>query len=190
MTGKFKFESNRGAQVSEAERALLLKYPLLYRAIQEPEAYQTVLGHWGLQCGAGWYAIIDAASAKIEIVLREILAGFDVRQHLTHIERKLQDLRSSPSLDDDGDWEDDAKPLLPICVQIKEKLGSLCFYMQSGLLGGDADWECISAAIEEAEHQARTTCEGCGQPGSFRLKGWLRVTCDACEKKRKKDNDE
>jgi hypothetical protein len=57
--------------------------------------------------------------------------------------------------------------------QVKEKFGTLRFYMS---MGNDAIW----AATEEAESKSALICESCGQPGSMRGGGWLKVECDGC----------
>jgi hypothetical protein len=57
--------------------------------------------------------------------------------------------------------------------QVKEKFGTLRFYMT---MGNDAIW----AAIDEADAKSAVTCECCGKPGSVRGGGWIKVQCDAC----------
>lgn len=62
-------------------------------------------------------------------------------------------------------------------LQVKEKFGSLRFYIS----GGD---EHIHGMIEMAERVSARTCEECGAPGKMNGKGWLRVRCEPCEAKR------
>ena len=58
-------------------------------------------------------------------------------------------------------------------VQVKEKFGTLRFYVD---FGTDEVFE----AIEEAERKSAVTCELCGKPGMLRRGGWLKVKCDEC----------
>ncbi len=61
-------------------------------------------------------------------------------------------------------------------VQVKEKFGSLRFYM-SALI------EDIYSLIQEAEALSAQTCESCGAPGKMRDTSWYQVRCDECFKR-------
>lgn len=63
-------------------------------------------------------------------------------------------------------------------VQVKEKFGTLRFYI-------DAGTEQVFKAIEKAEKESAKICEDCGKRGKLRGGSWLRTLCDACDKKRK-----
>ena len=65
-------------------------------------------------------------------------------------------------------------------VQVKEKFGTLRFYVDGG---SEGVWE----AISEAEGRSAVTCEECGKPGQLREGGWLRTLCDECAGKRAKE---
>jgi len=58
-----------------------------------------------------------------------------------------------------------------ICAQVKEKFGTLRFYVD----GGD---EITDAYISFAEDLSGRICETCGNPGKMRGKGWLYTACD------------
>lgn len=61
-------------------------------------------------------------------------------------------------------------------AQIKEKFGTLRFYIDAG---NDEVYD----AIEEAERKSMITCENCGKPGSTRAdRPWIQTLCDACNK--------
>jgi hypothetical protein len=63
-------------------------------------------------------------------------------------------------------------------TQVKEKFGSLRFYVQ----GGDDNTE---EMIGKAEAQSYKICEACSSTEKvFQTKGWIRTTCKACEEKR------
>lgn len=68
-------------------------------------------------------------------------------------------------------------------VQIKEKFGTLRFYL--GCCGAEANYEAIYARITEAEKQSAITCEWCGAPGTLDTsKHWVITLCPDCSKKR------
>jgi hypothetical protein len=54
--------------------------------------------------------------------------------------------------------------------QVKEKYGSLRFYIGSG---SERTFKIIDAAEKESE----TTCEVCGEPGEIIGTGWLMCRC-------------
>lgn len=71
-------------------------------------------------------------------------------------------------------------------AQVKEKFGTLRFYIGSGT---DEQF----AAIRMAEHMSGYVCEGCGNPGKNQSDGgWWVTLCVPClkarHKRRKKDN--
>jgi hypothetical protein len=59
-------------------------------------------------------------------------------------------------------------------LQSKEKFGSLRFYVTH------SD-EYVNGLISMAESISGRTCESCGNPGTIRGKGWIRVRCEPCE---------
>jgi len=58
-------------------------------------------------------------------------------------------------------------------TQVKEKFGTLRFYINGG---DDYIWD----VIEKAEVESGKICEQCGAPGKVRGKGWLFTMCDLC----------
>lgn len=61
-------------------------------------------------------------------------------------------------------------------TQVKEKFGTLRFYINSGT-------DDIDNRIDEAEDESGRTCEWCGEPGERRGGGWIRTLCDKCHAK-------
>lgn len=61
-------------------------------------------------------------------------------------------------------------------VQIKEKFGTLRFYMNQ-------ETPFISGAIDLADSMSSSICEECGLPGRSTNKGWIKVLCEEHEKK-------
>ena len=100
--------------------------------------------------GNGWEPIIRRLSEKLERLLADWI-------------------RDNPDKDDQH----------PRAAQVKEKFGTLRFYMASSLPGMDK-------AIAIAEAESEVTCEYCGKPGEIRVGGWLKTLCDECAEHRYK----
>jgi len=60
-------------------------------------------------------------------------------------------------------------------VQIKEKFGSLRFYLNAGN-------DTIYGAVRMAEFISGYTCENCGNKGTMRSDGWIHTLCNECVK--------
>lgn len=101
--------------------------------------------YWGFECGDGWFDLIDRLSSKLE--------------------RILEDQKAS------GVSEED----LPKADQVKEKMGSLRYYLTYGT---DEMYDIIN----EAERESENTCESCGKPGTMRNTGWITVRCEDCKR--------
>lgn len=56
--------------------------------------------------------------------------------------------------------------------QVKEKFGTLRFYMALG------QTDEMTAVIREAEEESARTCERCGAPGSRRGRNYIATLCD------------
>jgi len=65
----------------------------------------------------------------------------------------------------------------PRASQIKEKFGTLRFYLSHGT---DEMFKIVS----DAEQKSETVCEKCGKKGRLRKGGWLRTLCAKCHKER------
>jgi hypothetical protein len=112
---------------------------------------------WGFACGDGWYTLIDELCGSIENRLQNSNRGKPEEEHL-------------------------------ICeaVQVKEKFGSLCFYVT----GGD---DYICGLIDMAESMSYRICTECSnQSTPQKNRGWIYTLCDDCRYKKEeeiKDND-
>jgi len=69
--------------------------------------------------------------------------------------------------------------------QIKEKFGTLRLYVGAV---EPKDCDIVYKIIDDAEAKSAIICELCGAPGLLRGGGWLMTRCDACEEKRKIEN--
>lgn len=63
-------------------------------------------------------------------------------------------------------------------AQVKEKFGTLRFYVHTFDLDEDAQKQ-FEQLITAAEDESARTCESCGQPGRLRNdRRWLKTLCD------------
>ncbi len=104
-----------------------------------------------ISCGDGWFQILWELSRKIE-------------KEIERIEKQLI-------------LADIEGQRLPFMTDVKEKYGTLRFYMS-------CETETITEAINAAEDLTKITCEICGQKGMIREGRWIKVRCDQCEKSR------
>jgi hypothetical protein len=61
-------------------------------------------------------------------------------------------------------------------VQVKEKFGTLRFY----ITGGDGF---VNGVISTVEAFSAITCEDCGSPGKLYTTGWCVTQCESCREK-------
>lgn len=174
----------------ELDEALCAKYPEIFRD-RHGDPRQTAMV-FGLDCGDGWYNIINALCAVIVNHLRnnrsqsETVAKFTKQREMA-LNGDWSFLSNSPWLAKDDNLEKEKQRMLAplpdwmqrfeevpevVAVQVKEKFGTLRFYTN----GGD---EYIYGAISMAEALSAATCETCGAPGKLRGIGWLYTACDA-----------
>lgn len=114
---------------------------------------------WGLDCGDGWFDLIDTLCANIQRHVDWLVA--EQKRRFTY---------------DDSFTEDDMKPeedLQVVAAQVKEKFGGLRFYFE----GGDDE---VSGMVQMAESMSYHVCEDCGNKGILRKGGWYRTMCDPC----------
>ncbi len=94
----------------------------------------------------------------------------------------------------------------PRALQVKEKFGTLAFYVSTSTRKGGfeadepkgsmmsfrpvAGIESIRKLVQEAESKSAHICEDCGAEGTMRTdRGWWRVRCDPCDAKRLAEHD-
>jgi hypothetical protein len=80
------------------------------------------------------------------------------------------------------------EPLGAVASQVKEKFGTLRFY-----IGGvdNENFDEVYQYINEAERESAKTCERCGDTETACTRGgfWLQTLCNVCEDKRKKEHE-
>jgi hypothetical protein len=129
----------------EYSRATQMLCPHLYFFIVDGEnRVTTPRGN----VGAGWKKIIRDLSITLErVIQKQYLDGKDV---------DIQAIMAGQT-----------KITWPTVIQIKEKFGSLRFYL-SGMYDGE-----MEKFISEASKRSAQTCEYCGEPGEVKGDHWL-----------------
>ncbi len=102
---------------------------------------------YGFECNSGWFDIIATLCHDIEKLIAE----------MPEIERFHE-----------PQWGGE---FMYGIAQVKEKYGTLRFYMHSEPDGAQD-------LIEAAEIASSKTCEFCGKPGEIRRLSWIRTLCD------------
>ena len=128
----------------ELDEQLCKKYPEIFK-----DRYGDIRNScmpWGFDCGDGWYPLIDELCRLI-------------MWHCDHFNYNIEK------------HEYDKLPY-PVAVQVKEKFGTLRFYIN----GGD---EAINNYISMADCLSGRICEECGLMKNARTWnfGWLRTLC-------------
>jgi hypothetical protein len=168
----------------ELDKKLVEKYPLLYR--NRFGSPMETLMCWGFEHDDGWYNIINALS---------YLLCSEYKQK----KESYESIKEYFEKDGKWPWSDgkeitaeeveqkrlamiEAEKTVPTVVQVKEKMGTLRFYINAGT---DEHYN----YIRFAEAMSSVTCETCGAPGKIRGRGWYYTACD--EHTRKEDlNDD
>ncbi len=163
---------------TDAQRKLLERYPIFFRAARHPEIYTSSLGYWGIECGPGWYPLIDRAVSEIEVELQKLVGPLNSELHIPWLDNKLQQLYEDNKSEEVG--MDFFGPLVPYCRAIKSKCGSLHINICNGEFCDGNTWLTIRTIVHSAESFAKKTCERCGNPGKLRDLKWERTLCDPC----------
>ncbi len=145
---------------------------------------------WGFDCGDGWYNLLADAAQKLETLVVQWIAtnpyqnefpSWIFSRYNMHVSLQWRCysflaiwgwLLIGLGLRRPAAW-------WPRASQVKEKFGTLRFYMT----GGTDEMYDIT---DEAQCKSDTICETCGQPGKLRGRGWLYTRCAPCWKKMRK----
>jgi hypothetical protein len=154
----------------ELDKQLCAKYPKIFQDRHKPMSETCMC--WGLEVGDGWYTIIDglctAIQSHIDYRIKEIVRIIEWNKDIDDgiIPQFWNETVSGPAV----------KKVVPeqieqvIAVQVKEKFGTLRFYVY----GGD---DTTHNYIALAEITSGVTCEICGKSGSSSSGGWIKTLC-------------
>jgi hypothetical protein len=156
----------------ELDEALCAKYPLIFK--DRNADMRTTAMCWGLECGDGWYNIIDILCGKLCSEWLSAKSRYDFIKD--RVGEKMYgnasgDIITQGEIDLRKQIMDEEASKVPVASQVKEKFGGLRFYVQAAT---DKHYQYISFA----ESMSYRTCEECGAPGKTYTDGWHRTMCD------------
>lgn len=161
----------------ELNQLLRERYPLIFS------------GRCEISCDDGWFNILDTLCGCIQNhvdwrtrvhadavrynTMAATLAAGDDTLFLDYFQNMNPDfVRTSREDILAGKRREQTQPCEQVvAAQIKEKFGTLRFYVS----GGD---EATLGMIQMAEAMSARTCEQCGAPGHTGGRGWIRTLCD------------
>lgn len=122
----------------------------------------------GFAIGDGWFPLIEAACG---VISAPYLSAEREYRHA-----RQRDADGDPDIDASVVEHARAKMLaaearVPFALQVKEKFGTLRFFLEGG-------GERTRACAEFAEYLSASICEICGRPGvTLASGGWMRTRC-------------
>ena len=154
----------------ELDEALCAKYPLIFK--DRNADMRTTAMCWGLECGDGWYNIIDVLCGLLTSEYHSAQSRYDylIEAGVGGILYGTKTV-TQEAIDVAKAKLDEETLKVPVAVQVKEKFGGLRFYVQAAT---DAHYQYISFA----ESMSYRTCESCGAPGKRYTDGWHTTLCD------------
>jgi hypothetical protein len=155
----------------ELDEALCAKYPLIFK--DRNADMRTTAMCWGLECGDGWYNIIDVLCGLLTSEYRQAQGRYEfIKDKLGQPKwASSKELITQEQIDEAKVKLDEETLKVPVAVQVKEKFGGLRFYVQAAT---DKHYQYISFA----ESMSYRTCEECGAPGKTYTDGWHMTLCD------------
>jgi hypothetical protein len=160
----------------DLEEKLFAKYPAIFegRTLGPKESLMC----FGLAVGDGWYNIIDALCESLYRPVRIAEAEY---RHMRWRELNVGkgDLVTAVDVERARLAALAAQGEVPRAVQVKEKFGSLHFYLTRTPTSEQ------QVAVEFAEAMSRCTCEICGSPGEILRDRWHKALCEKHSAQRK-----
>lgn len=154
----------------ELDKKLCETYPLIFKD-RRGDMRQTAMC-WGFEVGDGWYSLIDTLCA---LIYRPYEQACEDYRYLRGVEEYPGGkVVSAVAVERARQAMEDAAKAIPVAVQVKEKFGTLRFYVR----GVHSRSEAIRNYIEFAEYFSSRICEVCGAPGKLRGGGWVQTLCD------------
>jgi len=154
----------------ELDEALCAKYPMIFK--DRNANMQVTAMCWGLECGDGWYNIIDVLCGLLTSDYRQAQSRYEYLIE-TGVGNVLYGTKTvtQEAIDEAKVRMDEEAAKVPVASQVKEKFGGLRFYVQAAT---DNHYQYISFA----ESMSYRTCESCGNPGKTYTDGWHTTLCD------------
>lgn len=153
------------------DKQLCEKYPLLFK--DRNADMRTTAMCWGFCCGDGWFNIIDTLCWHLHHKYDDAKSRHEylIKRLGKHFYGEKGDLVTQEVIDEAKVKMDEEAEKVPTVVQVKEKFGTLSFYVQG------ASEEHYNY-IYFAESMSGNTCETCGKPGKRLGRGWIYTACE------------
>lgn len=145
---------------NELDRKLCEAYPEIFA--DRFGDMRTTAMCWGLECGDGWYNILNHLCHNIQshIDWSQESNEFDLKYNKEHPDNPRTVRATVPQV---------------VAIQVKEKFGTLRFYYS----GGD---DIVDGMVRMAESMSAVMCEQCGAPAETQGDGWVHTLCSVHEK--------
>ena len=155
----------------ELDKLLCEKYPLLFK--DRNADMRTTAMCWGFAHGDGWFNIIDILCLHLHYKYDDAVSRHE------HLVSRLGKPRfgekgvavTQEDVDDAKSRVEEEADRVPTVVQVKEKFGTLRFYVNGAT-------EEQHHYISFAEAMSSRTCETCGKPGKRLGRGWIYTACE------------
>lgn len=181
----------------ELQNKLYTKYPKLF-AQKDLSITQSCMS-WGIECGDGWYNIIDKLCQNIQHFVdnerksrcynlrynRALKKALDGNKE--YLENYFKSSFPDPQKRDEfieqtiqkkqfGNLFEKVEKVQ--FTQIKEKFATLRVYV-------NCHYDYVQGVIDMASSMSSITCESCGKLGNIRGKYWIYTSCDVCDDKKR-----
>ena len=156
----------------ELDKKLVEKYPEIFR--DRYGDMRTTAMCWGFECGDGWYNIIDTLCDLLSSEYRYAKEHYDDLiewKNATGIKPWSKKPITDEEIAEAKQKMEEEREKLPIAIQVKEKFGTLRFYVD------ESNDKCYNY-ITFAESMSAHICEECGNPGTWYGIGWHQTLCD------------
>jgi hypothetical protein len=156
----------------QLDKQLCEKYPLLFK--DRNADMRTTAMCWGFAHGDGWFNIIDTLCWHLHHKYDDSKSRYEFlvsRLGKSRFGENNKHIVTQEDIDDAKVRMDEEAERVPTVVQVKEKFGTLRFYIQAGT---DEHYNYISFA----ESMSGRTCETCGSPGKRLGRGWIYTACE------------
>lgn len=154
----------------ELDKLLCERYPEIFKN-RHGDPKETAMC-WGFECDDGWFWLIDALCSQLVNELRTLQDQIGYCEHaLTdgsyksfYTPERLEKLKNDLA---------ETLPMIPVAAQVKEKFGTLRFYVESAT-------EEYMTVINIFENLSSRVCEVCGTMQDVKLtsvNNWAMTRC-------------
>lgn len=163
---------------------LIEKYPLLFARSEHNKAPFSL---FGFECDLGWYDIIEGLCNSLYRNYRMVNTRLEwANTRLSEVDSNLGTYFKTKEEAEEKLTKEIAELSVelereicnvPIVAQIKEKFGTLRFYVDFREGVTNSATARVHALVDFAEHMTQITCEQCGDKGKTYGIGWNKTLC-------------